>query len=293
MSLLDSVLTPQVEQGGESYFGVQIFSTVPEWSMASRRSQREELRARRIAAENARLEQARHRRVKLIGGTIAVALVVLVVAIVISSTGGGTTLKTGTQAQQTVSQVQQLLAGIPQSGARLGNPEAPVTLVYYGDLQCSACREFAVDGGFPTLIARDVRDGKVQVVYRSFETATRDPRTFEVQQVAALAAGAQNRFWDFAELFYDQQGAEGTGYVTDSYLAGLASQIPGFDMDRWQTARNDQSLASQVASEEQAASAADIQGTPTLVFHGPRGSMEVPEAIPSYAQLQQILQSVA
>ncbi len=116
--------------------------------MASRKNQREELRARRIAAENARLKQRRRQRLKMIGATIAAAVVVLVLGIVISSTGGGTTLKKGKQAQQTVNQVQQLLAGIPQSGARLGDPKAPVTLVYYGDLQCSACREFALDDGF-------------------------------------------------------------------------------------------------------------------------------------------------
>jgi protein-disulfide isomerase len=261
--------------------------------MASRKAQREELRARRIAAENARLERARRRRLKIVGATIAMALAVFAVGIVVSSTGGGTTLKKGKQAQQTVSRVQVLLAGIPQSGARLGNPKAPVTLVYYGDLQCPACRELALGDGFSGLIANEVRSGKVQVVYRSFQTATRDPRTFQIQQVAALAAGAQNHFWDFAELFYRQQGAEGTGYVTDRYLGGLASQIPGFDMNRWRTARNARSLVGQVVAEERAAGAAGVKGTPTLVFQGPNGSTAVPEAIPSYAQLQQVLQSVA
>ena len=175
--------------------------------------------------------------------------------------------------------MQALLAGIPQSGARLGNPKAPVTLVYYGDLQCPACRELALGDGFSGLIANEVRSGKVQVVHRGLETATRDSRTFQIQQVAALAAGEQGHFWDFAELFYHQQGAEGTGYVTDRYLAGLASQIPGFDMNRWHTARNDRSLAAQVVAEEQAAGAAGVKGTPTLVFQGPNGSTAVPDAM--------------
>jgi len=259
--------------------------------MASRKAQREELRA--IAAENARLEHARRRRLKMVGATIAVALTVFVVGVVISSTGGGTALNKGKQAQHTVSLVQTLLARIPQSGARLGDPKAPVTLVYYGDLQCPACRELALGDGFSGLIANDVRAGKVKVVYRSFETATRDPHAFQIQQVAALAAGKQNHFWDFAELFYHQQGQEGAGYVTDGYLAGLASQIPGFDVHRWDIARNGRSLVAQVVSEAQAAGATGIKGTPTLVFQGPGGSAAVPEAIPTYAQLEQVLQSVA
>lgn len=259
--------------------------------MASHKKRRTEFSSRGPAAGNARVEQARRRRLKVMGVTIAVAVVVFVVGIVISSAGGGSTLNKGKQAGQTVGQVQRLLAGIPQSGARLGEPKAPVTVVYYGDLECSACRVFVLDG-FSGLIANDVRSGKVQVVYQAFETATRDVRIFQMQQVAALAAGRQNHFWDFTELFYHQQGAEGTSYVSDSYLAGLAAQIPGFDMNRWRTARNDSSLASQIASEAQAATAAGVEATPTLVFHGPKGSTAVAGA-PSYAELQQVLRSVA
>ena len=94
------------------------------------------------------------------------------------------------------------------------------------------------------LLASDVRADKVKIVYRSLETATRDPQTFQTQQVAALAAGKQNRFEDYIELFYRQQGAEGTGYVSDSYLAGLANQIPGLNIGNWRSARNNSALIS-------------------------------------------------
>ena len=84
-------------------------------------------------------------------------------------------------------------------------------MTYYGDLECPICRDFTVSGGFPQLVANEVRQGKVKVVYRAFETATPDPTTFQTQQVAALAAGKQNHFWDFTELFYHQQGQEADG----------------------------------------------------------------------------------
>ena len=89
----------------------------------------------------------------------------------------------------------------------------------------------------------------MKIVYRSLETAARDPQTVKTQQVAALAAGKQNRFWDDIELFYRQQGAEGMGYVSDSYLAGLANQIPGLNIGNWRSARNDSALISPVQSD--------------------------------------------
>ena len=145
------------------------------------------------------------------------ALAVVAVAIAVSSGGSSssaTGLQSGTKASQTEAQVTTLLSGIPQTGAVLGNPNAKVTMDYYGDLECPICRDFTLNGGWPQLVANEVRQGKVKVVYRSFQTATRDVQTFQTQQVAALAAGKQGKFWNFAELFYHEQGAEDSGYVT-------------------------------------------------------------------------------
>ncbi len=65
------------------------------------------------------------------------------------------------------------------------------------------------------------------------ETATREKETFQTQQIAALAAGKQNLMWNFVELFYHEQGEEDSGYVTESYLQGLAAQVPGLNLSQW------------------------------------------------------------
>jgi protein-disulfide isomerase len=230
--------------------------------------------------------------VRVLGGVVLGAVAVVAVAIAVSPGGGSSGLRTGNSGAKLAAQVQQLLGGIPQSGATLGNPKAPVRMTYYSDLQCPVCAESTLNSGFGELMAKDVRAGRVKIVYRSFETATRDPRTFQTQQVAALAAGKQNRFWDYTELFYRQQGTEGTGYVTDSYLSGLADQIPGLDISNWRSARTDSSLISQVQSDQRAARAAGVQGTPTVIFEGPRGKAQPPESVPSYDQLKQAIRSV-
>jgi protein-disulfide isomerase len=263
--------------------------------MASRKEQKEQARARRLAEEQARAERARRgRRLRMIGGVVVGVVVIVVAAIAISSGGGSSAsgLQKGTSASKTAASVQTLLAGIPQSGARLGNAKAPVTMIYYGDLQCPICKDFTLNGGFPELVAKDVRAGKVQVVYRAFQTATRDPAVFKTQQVAALAAGQQQRFWNYTELFYREQGQEGSNYVTESYLSGLANQISGLSMTKWQTDRNNQSLGNQVATDEQTGTTAGVSGTPTLVLQGPKGNAPVTAGVPSYSQLQQAIKQV-
>jgi protein-disulfide isomerase len=262
--------------------------------MSSRKAQREAARARRLAEEQARAAQERRqRRIRMIGGVVLAVVAVVAVAIAISSGGSKKTgLAKGAAATKTVAQVQSLLNGIPQSGARLGNPNAPVTMTYYGDLQCPVCQAFTLSS-FQQLVSNDVRSGKVQVVYKALQTATHDQQTFNLQQVAALAAGQQQRFWNYVELFYHEQGAEGSGYVTEQYLDSLARQVPGLNFNSWMSARNATSLTSQIPSDAQAASAIGANATPTLVFKGPKGQAQPLAGAVPYSALQQKLKSVA
>ena len=262
--------------------------------MASRKAQREEARARRLAEEKARQERERRtRRLRMIGGIVIAAVAVAAVAIAISSGGGHKGgLAKGTAATQTVSQVQSLLQGIPQDGTRLGNPKAPVTMTYYGDLECPVCQAFTLNG-FKELVSKDVRNGKVQVVYKALQTATRDQQTFQLQQVAALAAGQQQRFWNYAELFYHEQGQEDSGYVTESYLDSLAQQVPGLNVNTWRNDRNASSLGSQINTDANQAAAVGANATPTLVIKGPKGQAQPVSGDIPYNSLQQTIQSVS
>jgi len=158
--------------------------------MASRRNQREELRSRRIAAENARIGRARRRRLTLVGATVAIARAVFAAGIrdlerrrrhrAAEGQAGPADRQPGAKDCSPASRSRAHASAIPT---------APVTLVYYGDLQCPACRELALADGFSGLIANDVRGGNVKRVYRSFETATRDPRTLGFRRALLPPAG--------------------------------------------------------------------------------------------------------
>jgi protein-disulfide isomerase len=272
--------------------------------MASRKEQKEAARQRRLEEERLRAEQARrNRRLQMLGGMVIVVVAVIVVVVAVSSSGGGG-LQHGKQASATEKQVTSLLAGIPQSGQTLGDPNAPVTMTYFGDLECPICKAFTLGqegAGFPQLLANEVKTGKVKVVYKSFCTATCNgpgQGVFNTQQAAAYAAGQQNRFWDFAELFYREQGAEDTGYVNQGYLNGLAVQTPGLNLSSWKSASGNSSLVSQVGTDESAGTALGVTGTPTLFVKGPKGNQtqvpdtgEVPGA--TYSDIQQAIKQVS
>jgi len=171
-----------------------------------------------------------------------------------------------------------------------------VTMTYFGDYECPVCQAFTLQGGFPQLVANEVRQGKVKVEYKSFCTATcngPNPNVFPTQQVAGLAAGKQNKFWQYTELFYRQQGQEDTGYVNENYLTSLARQVIGLNLATWQSDRNDSALTDQVNSDQTDAKNIGVSGTPTLIFKGPKGQAAPSASVPTYAQLQQAIKQVS
>jgi protein-disulfide isomerase len=286
--------------------------------MASRKEQKEEARAQRLAKEQElAAKKQRQRRFQILGGVIVLAAVIIVVAITISTSGGGssnsgtgatstgggagsindyTGLQTGSAAKKTTKYVDNLLKGIPQSGTVLGKSSAKVTIQYFGDLQCPICRDFTMEV-LPEFISKQVATGNVKLDYKSFCTATCNDfseQVFNTQQVAAYAAGKQNLFWNYAELFYHEQGTEGSSYMNANFLNQVAKQTTGLKLSTWTTDRKDPTLLSQVQSDGSLALKDQIQGTPTLVADGPKGEEEVANGnVPTYSELVTAVKAVS
>ena len=166
----------------------------------TRKQRREQARDQRRALEEAEAASAA-RRTRLTQLASVVVVVVVAIVVILVATGGGSSAKKvapGSKAAgETEKVVTALVAGIPQSGNTLGNPTAPVTMQYFGDLECPICKDFTL-GALPTVIKKFVRTGKLRIEYRSLETATGPEReVFRSQQVAALAAGKQDKGWNF------------------------------------------------------------------------------------------------
>ncbi len=263
----------------------------------TRKQRREQARAQRKELEEAEAASA-VRRTRLTRLGIVVAVVVAAIVVILIATGGGSKkgIPTSSVAKTaTVSEVTSLVGGVPQNGNVLGNPKAPVTLVYYGDLECPICKEFTL-GALPSIVQQWVRTGKLKIEYRALETATREPEVFKTQQVAALAAGKQNKMWNFLELFYHEQGEEDSGYVTESYLQALAQQVPGLNLPQWTSDRSDPALAKQVAGDTEAANNAGFTSTPSFQM-GKNGELHTfepgtfTEPGPYNAQIEKLLKS--
>jgi protein-disulfide isomerase len=280
--------------------------------MASRAEAKAQARAERLEMERQLAESAmRKQRIARLGGVVLVAAVAIIAAIAISS-GNSTPPPPkphSATANAVVARVSSLLSGIPEFGNNgLGKPAAPIQVTEFGDLECSACDDFALastvnysagvkaSGVEDDLINQYVRTGKVSLVYRSLETATEDgatPDEFVPQQAAALAAGLQGKAWYFIELFYNEQQPEGTSYVNQGFLDDIAKQVPGLNYSKWLSDLSDSSLTAQVTSDQTTAGNQNLTSTPSIVVKGPKGQAQAIQGVPTWPQLQAVLKSVS
>jgi protein-disulfide isomerase len=199
---------------------------------------------------------------------IVAAIAVAALLVWLSQTSGGGEEET-----------RELFADVPQNGTTLGSEDAPVTIYLYEDLQCPVCSRFARDT-FPELVRTHVESGEVKVVSQTL--AVLGPDSVPAAK-AALAAGEQDRYWEYSTLFLLNQGRENSGYVTDEFLTNLAEETQGIDVDRRTEARESDAVQSELDAAE--ASARDegdegVEGTPTLVISGPGGTNTLVGAVP-------------
>ena len=227
---------------------------------------RKELREKRLAAEKqAKGQDGRQNVIKAVAAAGFLAVIAVIVVVVVAVSGGSED-----DGAKSGNQIEKLLAGIPQNGTVLGNPNAPATVVEFADLECGSCKQFA-EGGLPDLVRSEVRPGRAKPDPRFLQTASGD---FEAAK-AALAASNQGRFWQFVEYFYANQGIAGTGYATDEFLTDIAEQAGVPDIDRWNEDRNLPKWDEVLLRDDDLAAELGATGTPTFAIGQADGSFQL------------------
>jgi protein-disulfide isomerase len=260
--------------------------------MEGKQRERDRLRAERQAAESQDAASgARKRRIQylIIGAFAAVA--VIVALIVISQSGGDDDGGGGSPSNvQGAQQVNSELSGVSQSAAVMGDPGAPVTVIEFGDPQCSSCKFFS-ERVAPELISSEVKPGNVKYEFRPYLIIGPDSKP---AMKAALAAGTQNRFWNYLQLFYLNQGGENSGYVTDDFLTSIARGAGVPDLEKWNTDRNDPKWDAVIQQGSSQAESLGFNGTPSILVDGPNGQKAIGGGtIPTLQQIQDAIQQVS
>jgi protein-disulfide isomerase len=229
----------------------------------SGRSARDERRQQRIQEEGEGARQERRKKLLQVASA-AVFLAVVAVAVLIvvagnNGSGGDTNL-------EDTALVASQLKGIPQHDLVLGQPQAKVTLIEFGDLQCPVCKGFSEEI-VPDVIDSKVRSGEAKIDFRSYTIISQESIP---AAAAGIAAGKQGRGWDYVDLFYRNQGAEASGYVTDEFMTEIARGAGVPNIAKWNEDRKSAKVLAEVKSQTAEAQRLGFSGTPSFAIEGPR-----------------------
>ncbi|HEX5621140.1 MAG TPA: thioredoxin domain-containing protein [Solirubrobacteraceae bacterium] len=208
----------------------------------------------------------RRRQVLQLSAVVVLAALVLVVAILLSGGDEETPAPRGSTNPPTdAKEVEELYKGIPQDGIHLGDRKAPATLVEIADLQCPFCAEYAT-GAMASVVEDYVRPGRLRYELRFRSFIGRD----SVRAAGAAAyAAQQDLMYQFADVFYRNQGPEESGYADRAFIERIAGQVAGLDPQKTADAADDPLSQPLVREGEQFAR--DIGSTSTPDFYVRKG----------------------
>ncbi|MFB6192828.1 MAG: thioredoxin domain-containing protein [Candidatus Nanohaloarchaea archaeon] len=177
--------------------------------------------------------------------------------------------------------VPQLLSGSSSQQAdfnldkqpMLGNPNASVTVVEFGDYKCPYCKRFGQQV-FPQLKENYIETGKVNFYFINMAFLAPDSTTAAVAGECALnqvKKGNQSMktFWNYHHAIYDNQGPETRRWATPDRLMSIARKsTEGLDYAQLRTCITNRKTIDEVKMDKRVAQRNGVSSTPTVFVNG-------------------------
>jgi protein-disulfide isomerase len=180
-------------------------------------------------------------------------------------------------------EVQSLVGGIPQDGARLGSSDASVTVQVFNDIQCDPCSDWNRDVVVP-LIQGPVRSGDIQLIYHNFPMTESG---FFLGAYATVAAAKQDYEWQFIQLFFANQDEAKKQGADQDFLNAVARGVGvvNFNVEQWQRDMKDDDIQATLDADEKITAERRLPAEPAVVVGGVNGTKQLIES-PSLEDVQ-------
>lgn len=146
----------------------------------------------------------------------------------------------------------------------IGNSNAKVKIVEFGDFRCPFCDKFFTDTE-PQILSDYVKTGKAVFYFRHYQFL--GPASIAAGN-AAECANEQNKFWDFHNYLYkNQPGESDTSLYTTDKLTQIAGTL-GMNTTQFQSCLSANKYDKNVQDDLAAGQKVGVSGTPTIFING-------------------------
>lgn len=148
----------------------------------------------------------------------------------------------------------------------LGDPNAPITLIEFGDYQCHFCNVF-FHSTEEDILKKYVETGKVRMIFKDYNII--GPDSVNASH-GAHCASDQGLFWEYHDILYSNWTGENNGWASSENLARFAQEI-GLDVDVWTECMIKGAHSKNIIASNNDAKSLELTGTPAFFVIGPDG----------------------
>jgi protein-disulfide isomerase len=145
----------------------------------------------------------------------------------------------------------------------MGNINAPITILEWGDYQCTFCYKFHQNT--LDIINEDfIKTGKVKIIFKDFPLNGFDSK---LAAEASYCAEDQEEYWKYHDELYKNWGGERTGWITRESLTKFAETVD-LDIEKFNKCLDDHKYENKVDLLYAFGKEIGIDATPSfLVFN--------------------------
>ena len=145
----------------------------------------------------------------------------------------------------------------------MGNANAPITILEWGDYQCTFCYKFH-ENTLNIINDEFIKTGKVKLVFKDFPLNGPDSL---LAAEAAYCSEDQEKYWQYHDELYKNWAGEKTGWITRESLDRFAVTID-LDLEEFNTCLDEHKYQDRVISLHEFGKEIGIDATPSfLVFN--------------------------
>jgi protein-disulfide isomerase len=147
-----------------------------------------------------------------------------------------------------------------------GNESAKITLVEFGDYQCTFCKRFHANV-LGMIIHDFVNTGKVRFLFKDFPINDLPPsNSSTVASMASYCAADQGKYWEYHDQLYENSRGENTGWINQNSLIDFAKGAGIGNITEFSECALSQKYSSLIKKNYDLAQSLALTATPSFVL---------------------------
>ena len=150
---------------------------------------------------------------------------------------------------------------LENSAPIIGNKNAKITILEFGDYQCTFCHKFHQQT-LNDIKKSYINTGIVNFTYKDLPV---NGAASILAAEAAFCAEDQNKYWEYHNMLFDNWAGERTGWVTDKSLLNFAKES-NLDINQFTECMKNHKYYQKVNENQEFAKSVGINATPSFLI---------------------------